>query len=77
MPAAPVTAEPRTAAPGTADPTPRPLAPTTYPGYTASPNAGKTMDASEVRGMMNWEINTDARQGYPVATQLTPLVASP
>jgi chitinase len=30
-----------------------------------------------LRGMMNWEINTDARQGYPVATQLVPLVASP
>jgi prepilin-type N-terminal cleavage/methylation domain-containing protein/prepilin-type processing-associated H-X9-DG protein len=39
---------------GTAAPTPRPLSPPTYPGYTASPNAGKTMDASQVRGMMNW-----------------------
>jgi prepilin-type N-terminal cleavage/methylation domain-containing protein len=39
---------------GTAEPTPRPLSPATYPGYTASPNAGKTMDASEVRGVMNW-----------------------
>src|SRR5262245_15365436 len=39
---------------GTAEPTPQPLIPPTYPGYTASPNAGKTMDPSQVRGMMNW-----------------------
>jgi len=39
---------------GTAEPTPRTLSPLTYEGYTASPNAGKTMDASQVRGMMNW-----------------------
>jgi prepilin-type N-terminal cleavage/methylation domain-containing protein/prepilin-type processing-associated H-X9-DG protein len=39
---------------GTAEPTPRPLSPLTYEGYTASPNAGQTMDASQVRGMMNW-----------------------
>jgi prepilin-type N-terminal cleavage/methylation domain-containing protein/prepilin-type processing-associated H-X9-DG protein len=39
---------------GTDEPIPRPLSPPTYPGYTASPNGGQTMDASQVRGMMNW-----------------------
>lgn len=36
---------------GTSDDPPQPLNPLTYPGYTASTNAGKTLDASQVRGM--------------------------
>jgi prepilin-type N-terminal cleavage/methylation domain-containing protein/prepilin-type processing-associated H-X9-DG protein len=36
---------------GTSDNVPVPLNPPTYPGYTASPNLGKTLDASQVRGM--------------------------
>jgi len=36
---------------GTSDDPPRPLNPPTVPGYAASPNRGKTLNASEVRGM--------------------------
>jgi prepilin-type N-terminal cleavage/methylation domain-containing protein/prepilin-type processing-associated H-X9-DG protein len=36
---------------GTSDNPPQPLNPPTYPGYTASPNLGRTLDASQVRGM--------------------------
>jgi prepilin-type N-terminal cleavage/methylation domain-containing protein len=36
---------------GTSDNPPVPLSPQTVEGYTASPNQGKTMNASEVRGM--------------------------
>jgi prepilin-type N-terminal cleavage/methylation domain-containing protein/prepilin-type processing-associated H-X9-DG protein len=36
---------------GTSDHPPRPLNPLTYPGYAASPNYGRTLDASQVRGM--------------------------
>jgi prepilin-type N-terminal cleavage/methylation domain-containing protein len=36
---------------GTSDNPPVPLNPPTYPGYTASANLGKTLDASQVRGM--------------------------
>jgi prepilin-type N-terminal cleavage/methylation domain-containing protein/prepilin-type processing-associated H-X9-DG protein len=39
---------------GTAESAPRPLSPPTCRGYDASPNAGQTMDASQVRGVMNW-----------------------
>jgi prepilin-type processing-associated H-X9-DG protein len=36
---------------GTSDDPPRTLNPLTYPGYSASPNYGRTTDASQVRGM--------------------------
>jgi prepilin-type N-terminal cleavage/methylation domain-containing protein/prepilin-type processing-associated H-X9-DG protein len=36
---------------GTSDDPPRPLTSLIYPGYTASPNQGRTLDASGVRGM--------------------------
>jgi prepilin-type N-terminal cleavage/methylation domain-containing protein len=36
---------------GTSDDPPRPLNPPIYVGYTASPNYGRTLDASQVRGM--------------------------
>jgi prepilin-type N-terminal cleavage/methylation domain-containing protein/prepilin-type processing-associated H-X9-DG protein len=36
---------------GTSDDSPRPLNPPTFTGYAASPNLGKTLDASQVRGM--------------------------
>jgi len=39
---------------GTAELTPRTLSPLTHPGYRASPDGGRTLDASQVRGMMNW-----------------------
>jgi prepilin-type N-terminal cleavage/methylation domain-containing protein/prepilin-type processing-associated H-X9-DG protein len=39
---------------GTAEEFPRPLVPPTVPGYTASPDAARTLDASQVRGLMNW-----------------------
>jgi prepilin-type N-terminal cleavage/methylation domain-containing protein/prepilin-type processing-associated H-X9-DG protein len=36
---------------GTSTDPPQPLIPPTCPGYSASPNMGKTLDASQVRGM--------------------------
>ena len=39
---------------GTAEATPRPLSPPTHPGYTASADAGKTLDPALARGMMSW-----------------------
>jgi len=36
---------------GSSDNPPMPLIPRTFPGYTASANQGKTLDASQVRGM--------------------------
>jgi prepilin-type N-terminal cleavage/methylation domain-containing protein/prepilin-type processing-associated H-X9-DG protein len=39
---------------GTAEANPRTLSPPTHPGYTASPDGGKTLEPSQVRGMMNW-----------------------
>jgi prepilin-type N-terminal cleavage/methylation domain-containing protein/prepilin-type processing-associated H-X9-DG protein len=43
---------------GTSDDPPEPLL--TYPGYSASPNFGRTLDASQVRGMFGtWGVHID------------------